>query len=269
MATTKNKRRTTAISTGAMKFRLEAFWLILLTVGGNQKQLATDCCYGRPTWGIPAATATSTAATLATAAAEQKSIGNELENATKLRETAEQTKRLPPVVGDITTTVWPQTGPDATTFTAKSFAHLAIKQAKGHSLDLDIKQRVAKLLASGESDSSAAAAAEAGQTVTTTMSDSDGSESSGTSTRHPERRHVVPDKLQYTKEIQIKQGRLMGITRRFQVTSGLGEVDQYLGIPYAEAPIGSRRFMPPGEYPARMLTSLSAVFLLTLNKLLK
>lgn len=237
-----------------MKFRLEAFWLILLTVGGNQKQLGTDCCNGRPTWGIPAAMATATATTMATAAAEQKSIGNELENAMKLRETTEQTRRPPPVVGDITTTTRPQTGPDATTFTAKSFAHLAIKQAKGHSLDLDIKQRVAKLLASGESDSSAA-----GETVTTTMSDSDGSESSGTSTRHPERRHVVPDKLQYTKEIQIKQGRLMGITRRFQVTSGLAEVDQYLGIPYAEAPTGSRRFMPPGEYPARVLTSFLAV----------
>lgn len=237
-----------------MKFRLEAFWLILLTVGGNQKQLGTDCCNGRPTWGIPAAAATATATTMATAAAEQKSIGNELENAMKLRETTEPTRRPPPVVGDITTT----TGPDATTFTAKSFAHLAIKQAKGRSLDLDIKQRVAKLLASGESDSSAAAAA-SGETLTTTMSDSDGSESSGTSTRHPERRHVVPDKLQYTKEIQIKQGRLMGITRRFQVTSGLGEVDQYLGIPYAEAPIGSRRFMPPGEYLATVLTSFSAV----------
>lgn len=243
-----------------MKFRLEAFWLILLTVGGNQKQLGTDCCNGRPTWGIPAATATATATAMATAAAEQKSIGNELENAMKLRETTEPTRRPPPVVGDITTTTGPQTGPDATTFTAKSFAHLAIKQAKGRSLDLDIKQRVAKLLASGESDSSAAtAAAASGETLTTTMSDSDGSESSGTSTRHPERRHVVPDKLQYTKEIQIKQGRLMGITRRFQVTSGLGEVDQYLGIPYAEAPIGSRRFMPPGEYLATVLTSFSAV----------
>jgi len=58
---------------------------------------------------------------------------------------------------------------------------------------------------------------------------------------------VVPDKLQYTQEIQVKQGRLMGITRRFQVTSGLRQVDQFLGLPYAEAPTDGRRFMPPGE----------------------
>lgn len=230
-----------------MKFRLEAFWLILLTVGGNQKQLGTDCCHARSTWGLPVATATATARATSTAATEQKSNGNEMENAMKLRETAEQTKRPLSVVGDITTTtttIWPQTGPDATTFTAKSF----VQQAKGLSLDLNIKQRVAKLLASEESDTSWAE----GEGAATTMSDeTDASESSSTSsttsTHHPERRHVVPDKLQYTKEIQIKQGRLMGITRRFQVTSGLGEVDQYLGIPYAEAPIGSRRFMPPGE----------------------
>lgn len=225
-----------------MKFRLEAFWLILLTVGGNQKQLGTDCCHARSTWGLPVATARATS----TAATEQKSNGNEMENAMKLRETAEQTKRPLSVVGDITTTttIWPQTVPDATTFTAKSF----VQQAKGLSLDLNIKQRVAKLLASEESDTSWPE----GEGAATTMSDEgDASESSSTSsttsTHHPERRHVVPDKLQYTKEIQIKQGRLMGITRRFQVTSGLGEVDQYLGIPYAEAPIGSRRFMPPGE----------------------
>ncbi|KAH8420801.1 hypothetical protein KR222_005399 [Zaprionus bogoriensis] len=226
-----------------MKFRLEAFWLFLLTVGGNQKQLGTDCCHERLTWGMPAAlaattpaTATATLTATPAAVAKQKSIGNEQENAT--------TGALPPVIGDITTTttttLQPQIGPDVTTLAAKSFAHLAIKQAKGlmaGSLDLNIKQRVAKLLASEEFDSSAA-------TTTTTMSESDAS--GGTSTHHPERRHVVPDKLQYTKEIQIKQGRLMGITRRFQVTSKLREVDQYLGIPYAEAPTGSRRFMPPG-----------------------
>ncbi|XP_054746996.1 uncharacterized protein LOC129252881 [Anastrepha obliqua] len=61
-----------------------------------------------------------------------------------------------------------------------------------------------------------------------------------------ERRHIVPEKLQYTKELNIKQGRLMGITRNFQSSTGLRDVDQYLGLPYAEAPVGSRRFMPPG-----------------------
>ncbi|XP_073820181.1 neuroligin 1 [Musca autumnalis] len=61
-----------------------------------------------------------------------------------------------------------------------------------------------------------------------------------------ERRHIVPEKLQYTKEITIKQGRLMGIRRNFHPSAGIRDVDQYLGIPYAEAPVGSRRFMPPG-----------------------
>ncbi|XP_011209314.3 uncharacterized protein LOC105230312 isoform X1 [Bactrocera dorsalis] len=61
-----------------------------------------------------------------------------------------------------------------------------------------------------------------------------------------ERRHIVPEKLQYTKEIRMKQGRLMGITRHFHPSTGLRDVDQYLGLPYAEAPVGSRRFMPPG-----------------------
>ncbi|XP_069965507.1 uncharacterized protein Nlg1 isoform X2 [Bactrocera oleae] len=61
-----------------------------------------------------------------------------------------------------------------------------------------------------------------------------------------ERRHIVPEKLQYTKEIRMKQGRLMGITRHFHPSTGLRDVDEYLGLPYAEAPVGSRRFMPPG-----------------------
>lgn len=241
-----------------MKFRLETFWLFLLTVGGNQKQLSADCCHGLATWGMPAAAAIAATAT-ATAPAKQKSIektledhiqqihnGNELENAMKLRETARQTMAESlPVIGDITTTIRSQTQPDATTLTSnhKSFAHLTVKQAKTptNNLQQNIKDRLADLLASKETDSRPTPTA-----TTSTISDNDSNSSDGTSTHHPERRHVVPDKLQYTKEIQIKQGRLIGITRRFQVTSGLREVDQYLGLPYAEAPTGSRRFMPPG-----------------------
>lgn len=50
-----------------------------------------------------------------------------------------------------------------------------------------------------------------------------------------------------TKEVQVKQGRLTGIVREMNVQSRLKDVDQFLGIPYAEAPIGSRRFMPPSS----------------------
>lgn len=77
-----------------------------------------------------------------------------------------------------------------------------------------------------------------------------------------ERRHIVPEKLQYTKEIVIKQGRLMGIKRNFQPSSGLHAVDQYLGLPYAEAPVGSRRFMPPGKC---IKYWLSAIFVSSQN----
>lgn len=58
--------------------------------------------------------------------------------------------------------------------------------------------------------------------------------------------NVKKEKLLYTKEIFIKQGRIKGIIRNFHPQTGLKDVDQYLGIPYAEAPTGSRRFMPPG-----------------------
>ncbi|XP_034484812.1 uncharacterized protein LOC117789788 [Drosophila innubila] len=234
-----------------MKFRLETFWLFLLTVGGNQKQLSADCCHWLLTWGMPAAAATATAT--ATVPEKQKSMeptlgdiieqihnGNELENAMKLRETTRQSMaETLSVIGDITTTIRSQTQPDATTLTVdhKSFVRRA-KTAKNN-LEQNIKDRLADLLASEEANSIPI-------TTTTTTSDNDSSPSSGTSTHHPERRHVEPQKLQYTKEIQIKQGRLVGITRLFQVTSGLREVNQYLGLPYAEAPTGSRRFMPPG-----------------------
>ena len=58
---------------------------------------------------------------------------------------------------------------------------------------------------------------------------------------------IISNKLSYTNEIYLKQGRIKGIVRNFQIQTGLRDVDQYLGIPYAEAPVGSRRFMPAGE----------------------
>lgn len=51
---------------------------------------------------------------------------------------------------------------------------------------------------------------------------------------------------QLTKEVQIKQGYLKGVIRPMHPHTGLRNVNQYLGIPYAAAPIGNGRFMPPG-----------------------
>lgn len=52
--------------------------------------------------------------------------------------------------------------------------------------------------------------------------------------------------IQFTKEIVIKQGRLKGLIRSMHPQTGLKNVRQYWGIPYAAAPIGNGRFMPPG-----------------------
>lgn len=57
---------------------------------------------------------------------------------------------------------------------------------------------------------------------------------------------ALPANVQFTKEISIKQGRLKGIVRSMDPRTGLKNVRQYLGIPYAAAPIGNGRFMPPG-----------------------
>lgn len=43
-----------------------------------------------------------------------------------------------------------------------------------------------------------------------------------------------------TREIIVKQGRLYGVVRQLPIRSGLKSVDQFLGIPYAESPTGSR-----------------------------
>lgn len=79
------------------------------------------------------------------------------------------------------------------------------------------------------------------------------------------------DSTLYTREVLIKQGRLKGIVRVMHPQSGLKNVEQYLGIPYAEAPIGNKRFMPPGAPPPwpelRMCNTLGAVCPQTLPSL--
>ncbi|XP_058058943.1 uncharacterized protein LOC131209816 [Anopheles bellator] len=71
------------------------------------------------------------------------------------------------------------------------------------------------------------------------------------------------DGTPYTRDIAVKQGILRGTVRVMHPQSGLKNVDQYLGIPYAEAPVGSRRFMPPGApipwNGLKMATKLSPV----------
>ncbi|EDW96350.2 uncharacterized protein Dyak_GE24935, isoform D [Drosophila yakuba] len=203
-----------------MKFRLAAFWLFLLTVGGNHKLLSHV-----PPMGV---------------AAEKQPLhkGNELENAMKLRETPKQSR----VIGDITTTIQPDSDP------GRSIGHQTVRRAKAPppSLELHFRESLNKLLAGDETNHVDQTNATGNTTVAALATDEGRGDHEPTTTHHPERRHVVPDKLQYTQEIQVKQGRLMGITRRFQVTSGLRQVDQFLGLPYAEAPTGNRRFMPPG-----------------------
>ncbi|XP_053671850.1 uncharacterized protein LOC128722056 [Anopheles nili] len=71
------------------------------------------------------------------------------------------------------------------------------------------------------------------------------------------------DGTPYTRDIAVKQGILRGFVRVMHAQSGLKNVDQYLGIPYAEAPVGSRRFMPPSApipwNGLKMATKLSPV----------
>uniref|UniRef100_A0A182QQP1 Carboxylesterase type B domain-containing protein n=1 Tax=Anopheles farauti TaxID=69004 RepID=A0A182QQP1_9DIPT len=71
------------------------------------------------------------------------------------------------------------------------------------------------------------------------------------------------DGTPYTRDIAVKQGILRGFVRVMHPQSGLKNVDQYLGIPYAEAPVGSRRFMPPSApipwNGLKMATKLSPV----------
>lgn len=66
--------------------------------------------------------------------------------------------------------------------------------------------------------------------------------------QHPQSPNREEFNVEYTKEVIIKQGRLKGMVRRMHTQSGLKNVDQYLGIPYAAAPVGNGRFMPPGTY---------------------
>nr|XP_033321217.1 uncharacterized protein LOC117217606 [Megalopta genalis] len=54
-----------------------------------------------------------------------------------------------------------------------------------------------------------------------------------------------PPEPRPTREVRVKQGHLRGIVVQPRTNHDLQAVDVFLGVPYAESPIGSLRFSPP------------------------
>uniref|UniRef100_A0A1B6C6P7 Carboxylesterase type B domain-containing protein n=1 Tax=Clastoptera arizonana TaxID=38151 RepID=A0A1B6C6P7_9HEMI len=57
---------------------------------------------------------------------------------------------------------------------------------------------------------------------------------------------VIIDK---TRIIETKEGKLQGLVVQIEHNPNLRPVDTFLGVPYAAAPTGNQRFMPPGSPP--------------------
>lgn len=60
-------------------------------------------------------------------------------------------------------------------------------------------------------------------------------------------RNFPNDEKRLTREYHLRQGALRGLIVKPGKQYDLQPVEMFLGIPYAAAPIGHLRFMPPGD----------------------
>jgi neuroligin len=61
------------------------------------------------------------------------------------------------------------------------------------------------------------------------------------------RNYPNDDGKRLTREYHLRQGALRGLIVKPSRHYDLQPIEMFLGIPYAAAPIGSLRFMPPGN----------------------
>lgn len=65
---------------------------------------------------------------------------------------------------------------------------------------------------------------------------------------------------EYTRTVTLKQGFLQGMVVGFRSNKKLPDVEHYMGIPYAAAPVGEMRFMPSGSAPSWFGTKMADSF---------
>ncbi|XP_024936969.1 uncharacterized protein LOC107264370 [Cephus cinctus] len=67
----------------------------------------------------------------------------------------------------------------------------------------------------------------------------------GSYNQYDHQRHQQWQEEKVTREVHVEQGRLRGIVVRPRTSQELPLIDVFLGVPYAEPPVGSFRFSPP------------------------